>query len=530
VEGYDFVVCGSGIAGLFAALEAEQRGKTVLLLTKGSLEESNTRWAQGGIAAAWSDDDSADLHFQDTVSAGAGLVDEQAARILVEDGPDRVRDLIALGVRFDGGSASPALGLEAAHSVPRVLHAGGDATGLEIEQALARLARSRRVTIREGALVTSLAVERGVVQGVSYIDLRSSQIAQAGAAAVVLATGGAGQLYSHTTNPAVATGDGVALAIEAGAELQDLEFYQFHPTALQLAGAPAFLISEAVRGEGGVLSSARNGERFMPAVHERAELAPRDVVARAIVARMAEDGMDHVMLDLSHLDPGAVRSRFPHIADVCAQYGLDITRQPIPVSPAAHYMMGGVRTNLDGQTSLEGLYACGEVACTGVHGANRLASNSLLETVVFAQRAVDRQIQFASLKSSERKWLAPAWAVAAAEFHLPAEPGSNSEKAAPDLQQVQQLMWEQVGIVRSGPGLSDAASQLETWLAAARQDAFPGGSRAGHELRNLLTTGYLEALAALRREESRGAHFRSDFPQSDPAWARHQVWRRAAPA
>ncbi|HXK33412.1 MAG TPA: L-aspartate oxidase, partial [Dehalococcoidia bacterium] len=385
---YDFIIVGSGIAGLYAALLARQHG-TVCILTKGSIDECNTKYAQGGIAAAIGPDDDPALHLRDTVEAGAGLVDEDAARILVEEAADRIHDLVTFGVPFDSTDGEVALGREAAHSRNRILHAGGDSTGAHIEISLSNVARMSRITIKEYVEAEDIAVDAGRAAGVLALDTRMNVTTRFDAGAVILATGGVGQMFRVSTNPDVATGDGIALAYRAGAEVQDMEFIQFHPTALRLPGVPVFLISEAVRGEGAVLRNAA-GERFMPGYHEKAELAPRDVVARAIVSEMTKTGADSVYLDVTHLDAARVTARFPQIYRHCLDHGVDITREPVPVSPAAHYMMGGVRTNTWGETTLPGLYACGEVACTGVHGANRLASNSLLETVVFAKRIVER--------------------------------------------------------------------------------------------------------------------------------------------
>ncbi len=387
MQQYDYVIVGSGIAGLFAALLARDHG-SVLILTKGSIDECNTQHAQGGIAAPVGVDDSPELHFQDTIAAGAGLVDEAAARILTAEATDRIADLVRFGVPFDSVNGAVALGREGAHSRARVLHAGGDSTGAHIELSLSSLARMSRITILEYCLAEEILVEGGAVRGIRALDERSHGREEFTCRFLILATGGCGHLYKVTTNPDVATADGVALAYRAGAEITDMEFIQFHPTALRMPGVPAFLISEAVRGEGGVLCTVE-GRAFMSEYHPQKDLAPRDVVARAIVEEMMRGGHDHVYLDVTHLPPEKVSARFPQIYRFCLDHGLDITKEPIPVSPAAHYMMGGVRTNTWGETNRRGLYACGEVACTGVHGANRLASNSLLETVVFARRAVD---------------------------------------------------------------------------------------------------------------------------------------------
>ncbi len=505
---FEYIIAGSGIAGLYAALLAREHG-SVLILTKGSIDESNTRYAQGGIAAAIGDDDSADLHFEDTVDAGAGLVDEDAARVLVAEATDRIRDLVAFGVPFDSVNGEVALAKEGAHRRARILHAGGDATGAHIELSLASLARTSRVTIKEHALVEEIVLERRRARGVATLDGRTNVRETFEGDSIILATGGCGQLFGVTTNPQVATGDGVALAYRAGAEIMDMEFIQFHPTALRLPGVPVFLITEAIRGEGARLKDA-NGYRFMPDYDERAELAPRDVVARAIHSQLAKTRTDRVFLDVTLLPTARISARFPQVYRYCMEHGLDIAREPIPVSPAAHYMMGGIRTNTWGETTLPGLYACGECACTGVHGANRLGSNSLLETVVFAKRAVER------IRSGESR------PTELTEDAVPLPDATAAEAPPPTRQALQSLMWEQAGIVRDGETLARACGTLSAWTSALPAPA----DRPSHELANLLLCGRLVAEAALMREESRGAHFRSDFPQPRAQWQRHIVFRQ----
>jgi L-aspartate oxidase len=487
------IVVGTGIAGLIAAHRASERHE-VVLVTKSRLSESNTRYAQGGIAVAMFPDDSVESHIADTLRAGAGLCDPAAVEVLCAEGPQRVCDLIALGVEFDRAEGELVRGHEAAHSSRRVLHAGGDATGFAIESALLQAVRARAIEAHEHTFVTDLVVDDGVVRGVDVIAADGSTRRLAGDV-VVLASGGAGQLFRHTTNPAVATGDGIAAAWRAGAAVSDIEFYQFHPTALALPGN--HLVSEAVRGEGAVLRDA-DGERFMVEVHPDAELAPRDVVARGIAAAMARQGGRPVVLDATALGADFLRTRFPGITAACAERGLDWTREPVPVTPAAHYAMGGIRTDVDGRTTLPGLFAVGEASCTGVHGANRLASNSLLESLVFAWRAADAlDVAGASLR-------VPTVADAALD------PAAGTEPV--DREQLRDLLWQQAGLERDAAGLRAAAATLAGWRA---DDPSP----AGREDANLLDLGRLLVHAALRREESRGAHFRSDLPAPRAEWS-----------
>ncbi|MGO4536780.1 L-aspartate oxidase [Leifsonia sp. 2MCAF36] len=496
------VVVGSGIAGLTAALRAHALGHTVTIVTKTALSDGSTRHAQGGIAAALFADDSVQAHIADTLRAGAGLNVRAAVEALCADGPDRVRELIALGAAFDRDGDALARGLEAAHSSARVLHAGGDATGAELERALVEAVEAAGIAVIEGAFLSDVAVRDGRAVGVLLrVGGRRRSL---DADAVVLATGGWGRLYAHTTNPAVATGDGVAAAWRAGAVLADLEFTQFHPTALYLprpggpatAAAPAaaggFLVSEAVRGEGAVLRNAR-GERFMTDVHPDAELAPRDVVARGIAVEMAAQGGRPVLLDATALGADFLARRFPTIDAATRAAGYDWARHPIPVTPAAHYAMGGVATDTAGRTSVPGLFAVGEVACTGAHGGNRLASNSLLEGLVFAHRA-------ASVIGEP--WTdGPAWAGDATVANLPDSAPIHPASQLFDRSRLGALLWEAAGVHRDGARLMAAAAEL-----AATADPAPG------EDANLLTLARLVVAAALSREESRGAHFRSDFP------------------
>lgn len=512
---YDYIIVGSGIAGLFTALLAAEHG-SVLVITKAALEESNTRYAQGGIAAAVAAEDSPLLHYEDTLAAGAGLCDAAAVAVLTNEAPARIRDLLALGVPFDQQAGVLALGLEGAHQARRILHAGGDATGFHIEQTLCNALRHAGVHIIEGAFVTEIIVEDGRATGVWTLS-RDGMLQRYDSRALVLASGGAGQLFAHTTNPAVATGDGLALAYRAGALLADLEFYQFHPTAFHASGT-TFLISEAVRGEGAYLR-ATDGARFMPCYSSQAELAPRDVVSRAIVAEMARVGSDHVALDLRHLPVETVRRRFPTIAAFCARAGYDLVADLLPVAPAAHYLMGGVRTNVWGETSLPGLYACGEVACSGVHGANRLASNSLLEGIVFGARIVQRSVQTAAQRR-------PAALTADIDRTLRlATPAITSGAQEPTLTALRQLMWRHVGLIRDAVGLEQARATLAGWYTQLTS----AQTIAEHELHNQVLLGWLMTTAALERHESRGSHYRTDYPVTDPTWCRRINLATATP-
>ena len=510
---YDYIIVGSGIAGLYIALLAIERGST-LILTKGSIDDCNTKYAQGGIAVAMGKDDSPELHFKDTVAAGDGLCDAETVRILTDEAADCIADLIKFGVPFDTLDGEINLTREAAHSVPRVMHAGGDATGEHIEVTLSRQVRSAPINVLENCLAGEILAQNGRVLGVRALDCRTGSVEEYHCQFLILATGGAGKLFKYTTNSDVVTGDGIALAFEAGAEISDMEFFQFHPTVLRLPGVAPFLISEAVRGEGGILKNVE-GHRFMPDYAAEAELATRDIVARSIVYEMKKTHSDRVFLDVTHLPSRLITTRFPHIYRFCRDHGLDITKGLIPVAPAAHYLMGGVKVNIWGETNIPGLFAAGETACTGVHGANRLASNSLLESVVFSKRVMQRtEVTSPPRHREERSDEAISYCLPRREV-LPKVPRLN-------LPNLQSLMWDKVGIIRSGKSLKEAAGILATWESLLSQPS----DRPSYELNNLVLCARLVTEAALLRKESRGAHFRTDFPKASPEWQRHTVFRK----
>lgn len=496
-----FLIVGSGIAGLYTALKLSELGQ-VILLTKDRLEESNTTYAQGGIAAAIDPQDSPELHYEDTMRVGVGLCLPDAVSVLVHEGPSRVRELMAYGVPFDLLEGEPALTKEAAHSRRRILHADGDATGREISRSLVNhVIENPKITVYEEAMVISLLINDNCCAGV-LAQMADGELCSFGAGATILCTGGCGQVYAATTNPPVATGDGIALAYAAGAAISNMEFVQFHPTALFAPPAPRFLISETVRGEGGLLRNIR-GERFMPGYHELAELAPRDVVARSILKEMERTGSDHVVLDLSALSSEQIKNRFPNIYETCQQYGLDITQHPIPVAPAAHYLMGGIYTDFFGRTTLPGLYACGETADPGVHGANRLASNSLLEGLVFGHRITE----YLQQHPVEAK---PINSDTQVHIHQETSP----EMVNSDRRLLQEIMSAQMAIVRNGPGLNEALDALSESPANSPLCLDP----AYLELQHLRIVARLMIRAALLRTESRGSHFREDFPLPNPDW------------
>ena len=495
---FDLLVLGSGIAGLSGAVHAARAGLSVIVLTKGELAHSATRYAQGGVAAALDGrlDDSPELHLSDTIAAGAGLCDPDAVRVLVTEGPDRVRELIAMGAVFDqtgdGEAAGLALAREGGHSAARVLHAGGDATGAEIERALVAAVESTTAEVREGWLALDLLVDAGRAVGVKA-RAPDGSTTEVRARHTMVATGGAGQCFAVTTNPALSTGDGIAMALRAGVAVADVEFMQFHPTALHHPSMPRPLLSEALRGEGAVLRD-RDGRAFMADEHPLGDLAPRDIVARAITRLLQEQGSDHLWLDATSID--GFEARFPTIWRASRTVGLDPHRDWLPVAPAAHYLCGGVCTDLDGATVLPGLWACGEAACSGVHGANRLASNSLLDGLVFARRTIDA-IARGKDEPDENGVLRGV------ESDLPGAVPATRADTPVAREELQRLMTREAGVLRDAASLERAATKLTTMAGAADP-----------EVRNLVTVSRSLVDAARARTESRGTHTRLDFPES----------------
>jgi L-aspartate oxidase len=511
----DFLIIGGGVAGLRAAVELARNGN-VLVVTKDAPSESSSEYAQGGVAVALSDEDEISIHFEDTIKAGDGLCLRKAVGTLVEEGPTRIRELILWGAEFDREGMKLAFTQEAAHSKRRILHAQGDSTGREIMRVLTDKVRSAgSVSKIDFAFTRDLIIQDGQCVGAVVCQQALRKVLLISARAVLLATGGAGRLFERTTNPAVSTGDGMAMAYRAGAALVDMEFIQFHPTALFREGAPQFLLSEAMRGEGGMLRNVE-GDRFMERYHPARELAPRDVVTRAIHAEMQATGARHVLLDMTHLNAQYVTRRFPRIYRTCKTHGIDITAEPIPVSPAAHYIMGGIRTDLWGATNIPGLFAAGETACTGVHGANRLASNSLLEGLVYGERAGLGAARFA-----RRHQTGSAVITAATLRRLERnQEGAPLPDAAATRTLLRKLMWEKVGIVRNNSGLTAALRQLRQWQKLVQGT---GPDRSVFELRNMVTTSLLITRSAMVRRNSVGAHFRSDFPGKGKNWRKRTI-------
>lgn len=505
----DILILGSGIAGLFTAINLSDQYE-VTILTKKNIMESNTEVAQGGIAVALDEEDSPEFHYGDTIKAGAGLCNLDAVKTLAEKGPNCVRKLIELGTQFDKHNNKLDFTREGAHSKNRVLRAKGDATGGEIERALVEKVRKKAIQVKENYFVIDfLKNYKNEVTGVLVLNNKNSKIEAWLSKVVIIATGGLGQLYKHTTNPGVATGDGIAAAYRAEAELMDMEFIQFHPTALLIPGVPSFLISEAARGEGARLINSQ-GKRFMEGIAGQ-ELAPRDVVAREIWAHMKTGT---VYLDFSYILSQNVQNRFPKIYKTCLQYGIDISTTPVPVGPAAHYIMGGVKVDNLGQTSLANLYACGECACNGVHGANRLASNSLLDGLVFAETITE--------KLNHGLPSIPRWEeIKPLDDHL-----ADNKKHKTDVERIRaelrEIMWERVGIIRDAEGLSDAYARIER----LKEVFVPRVRPAELELGNMLTLGSIIIKSALERLESRGGHYRRDYPVADEDWQKHSVYKR----
>ena len=509
----DFLIVGSGIAGLYTSLKLCNKGE-VTLLTKSKLKESSTEYAQGGIAVALGDKDSPHLHMEDTLKAGANFCDPKAVEVLVTEGPECVEELIELGTKFDKIEGKYKTTLEAAHQRPRILRAQGDATGAEIERSLSeKVTNENKIKIKENILVIDILVEHNTCYGLLALDSSTNEIIAYLAKTTILASGGAGQLFSNTTNPDVATGDGIAMAYRGRVKVTDLEFIQFHPTALYHQGNPKFLISEAVRGEGAILRNIKN-ESFMHSYHPLAELAPRDIVARAITDQMKKNKSDYVYLDATKIKD-KFSQRFPTIYKNCFMLGINPEKEYIPVAPAAHYTMGGIKTDTWGQTNLTNLSACGECTSTGVHGANRLASNSLLEGLVFGNRIakkIKENKPFFSLKIDEEINIS---------YNIPRK---NIQRFDPKKikKEIQKLMWDKVGIIRNASDLKMAQQKINEWKFILKSEL---KATEDFELANLIILADLITNSALQREESRGAHYRDDFPQRDDInWKKHIVY------
>ncbi|MBI4712783.1 MAG: L-aspartate oxidase [Planctomycetes bacterium] len=508
----DVLVIGSGIAGLRAAIEAGNYG-SVTLVTKDSLTENNTYHAQGGIAAHIDKPSLVNSHIKDTIQVGYGLAEPRVAKFIIAKGIGLVKELIRWGLVFDRKGKTIDLAQEGGHSKPRVLHSGGDASGKNLLEVLIRKARSlNHITILEHLFAIDLLVDKGACAGLIGYDRKDNNIIVIWSNKTILASGGAGQLYRETTNPAVATGDGIAMAYRSGAALQDLEFVQFHPTALYVAGASRALISETVRGEGAILRD-KYGHRFMPDYHPQAELAPRDIVSRSIITQMKSVNDTNVYLDVRHLPASKIKIRFPGLAEQCRQFNIDIRKDLIPVRPSAHYMIGGIKTDINGQTSVHNLFAAGEVAATGFHGANRLGSNSLLEGLVMgyaAARTAGRELAAARRRSLQHhlKYAGP-------------RKYSPSINIADVTNSLKSLMWHYAGLERNNSGLKQALKKINYWSSYIMKETF--ASPEGWELQNILIIANLVAGAALKRTESRGVHYRSDFPGTQTQWQKHII-------
>ncbi len=508
---FDFLVIGSGLAGLYSAFYASTFG-SVALLTKANLEVSNSFWAQGGIAAAVGPDDNTRLHFNDTIAAGRGLCDAEAVKILVEEGKEMILELVELGVPFDKENGQLVLGLEGGHSIRRILHAAGDATGKEVVNFFTKLVKaSSRIKIFENTIVHKLIVESGQCFGVYAFRYRQNENVLFTAVNTILATGGASGIFTRTTNPHTSTGDGIALAYNAGAWIADMEFVQFHPTSFYTETGETFLVSEAVRGEGAFLVN-KKGERFMPKIDPQAELAPRDVVASAIFNETRSTGESCVYLKLDHLDPLKIKTRFSNIYKEALKHGIDITKDPVPVAPAAHYMIGGIKTGLNGETNITGLFVCGEAASTGVHGANRLASNSLLECIVFGKRAVDEALK-TKINLTGRKF---------PEINFYVDEGKKSLFVAVK-KKLAEIMTDKVGILRSEKVMEEALGEFDkisSEFCFAEEEYYSTSLSSQVEVCRLITN------SALLRKESRGAHLRTDYTKEDPSLLFHIVQQK----
>lgn len=491
----DCIVIGSGVAGLRAAIELNNLGLDISIYTKDSAKESNTNYAQGGIAVCLSKNDNFDLHIKDTLIAGAGLCNKKSVEILVKEGPDKVKELIEWGCKFDKNENGELnFTKEAAHSVNRILHANGDATGAEIERTLLDQALLQNIEINEHCRLIDLIIENKSIIGAKFLNLQKNTLEYIYAKSVILATGGYAAIYNHTTNPFITTGDGIASAFLAGCSVEDMEFVQFHPTALNYKKAPSFLLSESMRGEGAILINDK-GERFMEKYSKQLELAPRDIVARSIFSEMQNNLKDHVYLDISHLDSDFVKKRFPTIYNECLKYGLDITKEPIPVSPAAHYTMGGIKTDINCKTNINGLYACGECACNGVHGANRLASNSMLEGLVFGAKAAHSAMSYINDKNFAQR----------ANHVVKNEDALKNYQTK--LKNLKDRIFKELGIVRK---LSAVEDLFECSLSSFQTiKDFP---IIDIDYRNLLVIAVLISRSALERKNSVGAHYCIDTP------------------
>jgi L-aspartate oxidase len=521
----DVLIVGGGVAGLRSAIAAAEAGADVLVLCKDTIDQSNTWYAQGGIAAVLQPTDSISSHVDDTIACGAGLCDEHAVRIVIEEGPKRVLELLSWGAHFDkqaGNAYDLSFGLEGGHSMARIVHAAGDATGKELAQTLINAVRAREsIRVSEMSFVIDLVTDQGACVGA--LALIKGEVNLIWAKRTILCSGGAGQLYRESTNPKIATADGHAMAYRAGAAMEDMEMVQFHPTTLYVAGASRALITEAVRGEGAYLVD-RAGKRFMKDYHPQGELAPRDVVSRAIVQQIRKTNFTHVYLDVRHLPTEPFKARFPQLAQLLAQFEIDPAHDLIPIHPATHYMIGGVDCDLNGRTSLPGLYAAGEAGCSGLHGANRLASNSLLEGLAFGARAGADAAQWAV--SHDVKFPHHL------EHKIPAS--SKTELDLTDVKSsLRSVMWRNVGIERTGDRLSETREIIAFWSRYVMDKTFlpahssPATASAGWELQNMLTASYLVTTAAYTRTESRGAHYRLDYPdRDDDHWRLHLLWRR----